>query len=167
MIYKKEMTLEFDALSENESFARACVASFCLNLDPSLDEINDIKTAVSEAVTNCVVHAYPQGKGKVVINVRIEDKSIYIKIKDFGVGISNVEKAQQPFFTSKPSRERSGMGFTIMEGFMDDVRVHSVPNMGTEVEFVKKISGNDCILQGGESVTNFGYSRVNKASAGR
>lgn len=167
MVYKKEMTVEFEAISENESFARVCVASFCACLNPRIDEISDIKTAVSEAVTNSVVHAYPHEKGKIVINVKIEDRAVYIKIKDFGIGISDVKRAQQPFFTSKPGADRSGMGFTIMEGFMDELRVHSVPNLGTEVEFVKNMGGQTCTLQGGENVANFGYSGVNKTSARR
>ena len=140
MNYTNEMTLKFKSLSENESFARACVASFCLPLNPTLEEITDIKTAVSEAVTNCVVHAYPIEAGDVVINVKLIDSSIYITVKDFGIGIENIEQAKEPFYTSKPNSERSGMGFTVMESFMDNVVVTSTLGTGTTVVLSKTIS---------------------------
>lgn len=139
MEYKNELKLQFLSLSENEGFARSCVASFCLPLNPSIETITDIKTAVSEAVTNCVVHAYPNKVGIIEINVKLTAKQIYISVKDFGVGIEDVLKAKEPFFTSKPENERSGMGFTVMESFMDSVTVNSKPNCGTEVILVKTL----------------------------
>ncbi len=140
MNYSNEMTLKIKSLGENESFARACVASFCLPLNPTLEEITDIKTAVSEAVTNCVVHAYPNKVGDIVLNVKLVGASIYISIQDFGVGIQDIVKAKEPFFTSKPNSERSGMGFTVMESFMDKVEVISAVNSGTTVILTKRIS---------------------------
>lgn len=139
MEYKNELKLQFLSLSENEGFARSCVASFCLPLNPSIETITDIKTAVSEAVTNCVVHAYPNKVGIIEINVKLTANQIYISVKDFGVGIEDVLKAKEPFFTSKPENERSGMGFTVMESFMDSVTVNSKPNCGTEVILVKTL----------------------------
>lgn len=140
MSYYNEMTLKLKSLSENEAFVRACVASFCLPLNPTLDEINDIKTAVSEAVTNCVVHAYPNEPGEIIINVKLINNSIYITVKDFGVGIEDISKAKEPFYTSKPEGERSGMGFTVMESFMDSVEVQSTLGTGTTVILKKEIS---------------------------
>lgn len=140
MTYSNEMTLKFKSYSENEAFARACVASFCLPLNPTMEEITDIKTAVSEAVTNCVVHAYPGVVGDVEINVKLVENNIYISVSDSGVGISNVKLAREPFYTSKPDSERSGMGFTVMESFMDEVEVKSSPETGTTVFLTKTIS---------------------------
>jgi len=148
MEYNNETTLEFKSLSENESLARACVASFCAILNPTIEQLADIKTAVSEAVTNCVVHAYPNNVGNVLINVKIVDREIFITITDFGIGISDIDKAREPFFTSKPSIERSGMGFTVMESFMDGVVVHSKPNFGTEVKLIKKLEAIRCVVGG-------------------
>ncbi len=140
MKYSNFMEVTFKALSVNEGFARVCVASFCVQLNPSVDEITDIKTAVSEAVTNCVVHAYPSSvKGDVILRCELEDDLVTITVTDKGVGIKDVEKAREPFYTSKPSEERSGMGFTVMESFMDDVRVAS-NSFGTSVKMTKKIS---------------------------
>lgn len=139
MSYNNELKLEFLSLSENEGFARSCVASFCLPLNPSVEVITDIKTAVSEAVTNCVVHAYPNTAGKIEILVKLTQNEIYISVKDFGVGIEDVIKAKEPFYTSKPESERSGMGFTVMESFMDNVTVTSKINVGTEVVLIKKL----------------------------
>lgn len=139
MEYNNELKLQFLSLSENEGFARSCVASFCLPLNPSIEVITDIKTAVSEAVTNCVVHAYPNTVGLIEINVKLSSNQIYISVKDFGVGIEDVLKAKEPFFTSKPESERSGMGFTVMESFMDSVTVTSKLNVGTEVVLVKTL----------------------------
>ena len=139
MEYRNHMNIKFLSLSENESFARLTVASFCALRDIGVDEIADIKTAVSEAVTNCVVHAYPDSVGIIEINVVLEEKYIYISIKDFGVGIADIEKAKQPFFTSKPDSERSGMGFTVMESFMDSVSINSNINKGTEVVLIKNL----------------------------
>lgn len=144
-----EMKVRFTAIKENESFARLCVASFCAGLNPTVDELGDIKTAVSEAVTNSIVHAYPNSVGDVEINVRIDSYcNIYITVSDFGIGIENVEQAKQPFFTSKPDMERSGMGFTVMEGFMDSLAVESEKGIGTKVIMTKKL-GDYSIAVGG------------------
>src|SRR5574344_714786 len=118
MKIKNEMTMIVKSLSENESFVRSSVAAFCLPMNPTLDEITDIKTAVSEAVTNCVVHAYPAIAGNVKVCVKLYDSSVEIEICDNGIGIENFEKAKEPFFTTKQDEERSGMGFAVMESFM-------------------------------------------------
>lgn len=139
MKYSNFMEVTFKALSINEGFARVCVASFCVQLNPSVDEITDIKTAVSEAVTNCVVHAYPNAiKGDITLRCELEDDVITITVIDKGVGIKDVEKAREPFYTSKPGEDRSGMGFTVMESFMDEVEVTS-NSFGTTVKMTKKI----------------------------
>ena len=136
-----EDTLELilDSKSENESFARVAVAAFCTRLDPTLEEITDIKTAVSEAVTNCIVHGYEGGKGKIYINVNITGNTAEVIVKDYGVGIENIEKAMEPLYTTKPEQERSGMGFLFMEAFMDELEVSSARNKGTTVIMRKKI----------------------------
>jgi len=146
--YINEMYIKFKALSVNESFARASIAGFCLQLNPSLDELTDIKTAVSEAVTNCIVHAYPNGKvGDVEACVKIFDKGVDIEICDQGVGIENLDQAKQPFYTSKPNAERSGMGFTVMESFMDSVCVENKPSGGVKVLLSKNIAQEDLSKQ--------------------
>ncbi len=132
------MEIKFLSHSTNESFARTCVAAFCTQINPTIDEINDIKTAVSEAVTNCVVHAYPNKPGEITIQSTLYENSINIKILDNGIGIKDIEKAKEPFFTTKPDQERSGMGFTVMESFMDSLIVTN-NNRGTCVEMNKKI----------------------------
>ncbi len=144
-----EMTLNFKAVSENEAFARSCVAAFCLQLNPTLDEITDIKTAVSEAVTNCVVHAYPKEKGDVSINVKLTQDTAIISVSDYGVGISNFAKARQPFFTTKPDDERSGMGFTVMESFMDKVYLLKNSEKGVTVLMEKKFGESEKEVVGG------------------
>ncbi len=134
------MNLEFLSRSSNEGFARVAVAGFTAQLDPTLDEIGDIKTAVSEAVTNAIVHAYPNELGKISIKTRIyEGKMLEIVVRDWGRGIENIDQARQPLFTTG-GEERSGMGFTIMESFMDKLTVRSVPGRGTTVTMRKKIS---------------------------
>ena len=134
---KNYMKLEFPARSVNEGFARAAVAAFAAQLDPTLAELGDIKTAVSEAVTNAVVHAYPDAIGTVQVRVRIlPDERLEIAVKDHGVGIADV--ARQPMYTTG-GEERSGMGFTIMESFMDTLRVKSVPGRGTTVTMCRRI----------------------------
>ncbi|NLM83236.1 MAG: anti-sigma F factor [Clostridiales bacterium] len=131
--------MEFLSRSANESFARAVVACFAAQLDPTLEELGDIKTAVSEAVTNCIVHAYPDTIGKIRLRVRILDgDTVEITVKDFGCGIEDVAKARQPMFTTG-GEERSGMGFTIMESFMDKLIVRSKPGKGTTVVMRRKI----------------------------
>jgi len=137
---KNEMNLQFSALSQNESFARVTVAAFIVQLDPNMDELTEIKTVVSEAVTNAIIHGYENDpNGIVYIQVIIEDGLIDLTIKDVGMGIVDVEEARQPLFTTKPDLERSGMGFTIMENFMDEVEVHSQPGRGTEVRLRKHL----------------------------
>lgn len=133
-----EMTITFKAISINEAFARSLVAAFCVQVNPTLDEITDIKTAVSEAVTNSVVHAYPKGNGDVTINVKLYENSALITISDTGVGITNMEKAREPFFTTKPDEERSGMGFTVMETFMDEVELSKNGSHGVKIQMLKK-----------------------------
>ena len=132
------MTITFKAISINEAFARSLVAAFCVQVNPTLDEITDIKTAVSEAVTNSVVHAYPKGNGDVTINVKLYENSALITISDTGVGITNMEKAREPFFTTKPDEERSGMGFTVMETFMDEVELSKNGSHGVKIQMLKK-----------------------------
>ena len=138
-----EMTVSFKALSVNESFARSLVAAFCVQANPTLDEITDIKTAVSEAVTNSVVHAYPDGNGNIQINVKLYENGALITVLDTGVGIGNIEKAKQPFFTTKPNEERSGMGFTVMETFMNDVKVTKNAGHGVKVQMLKIFGDNE------------------------
>ncbi len=130
------------AKSHNEAFARNVVASFAVEISPTLEEINDIKTAVSEAVTNCVVHAYKDGSGIVEIECKVDEKerSIEIAVRDFGKGIADVKQAVEPFFTTSPEDERSGMGFTIIETFMDEMNVESTPGKGTVVRMKKVMS---------------------------
>ena len=140
MKFENYMTLEFPSRSSNEAFARSAVACFAAQLDPTLEELGDIKTAVSEAVTNCIVHAYPDGFGTIVLRCRIlKDHVLDIVVKDRGVGIADIEKARKPMFTTGGA-DRSGMGFTIMESFMDVVKVRSTPGKGTQVTMRKRIS---------------------------
>ncbi len=142
---KNYMKLEIAALSENESFARSAVAAFALTLNPSFSELSDIKTAVSEAVTNCIVHAYADRneKDKIVIDCFTENTEnggvLHIGVEDFGKGIEDVEQALSPFFTTLENEERSGMGFTIMQTFMTEFSVKSEPKKGTRIEMKKKI----------------------------
>jgi len=133
------MKLEIPSRSDNEAFARVVVAAFASRLDPTLDEISDIKTAVSEAVTNAIIHAYEDRVGLITITAYLEQNKLTVEIKDEGIGIEDLEKARQPLYTSKPELDRSGMGFTIMENFMDEVKVYSAPGKGTTVVLVKEI----------------------------
>jgi stage II sporulation protein AB (anti-sigma F factor) len=143
---KNEMKLEFKAISQNESFARVTVAAFAAQLDPTMDELTEIKTVVSEAVTNSIIHGYESDpNGIVYIAVTIENGLIEIMIKDEGKGISNIEEARTPLYTTKPELERSGMGFTIMENFMDDIYVQSQPGQGTIVRLRKRLSTSKMI----------------------
>ena len=139
---KNKMTVKFMSLSENESFARSVISCFALSLNPSIAQIADIKTAVSEAVTNSIVHGYPGQVGEITMEGEIENGAIHINIFDNGVGIENLEKALEPFYTTKPEEERSGMGFTIMKSFMDDVKVESEKGKGTRIYMLKQIKGN-------------------------
>ena len=145
---KNEMKVRFTAIKDNESFARLCVASFIANSNPTIEELGDIKTAISEAVTNSIVHAYPNNIGEVEVYVKVFNGEIYITVTDFGIGIENIEQAKQPFFTSKPDMERSGMGFTVMEGFMDSLSVESKKNNGVKITMTKKL-GDYSIAVGG------------------
>ena len=133
------MQLQFDAKSVNEGFARVAVAAFLTELNPTMDEIADVKTAVSEAVTNAIIHGYPNGDGQVKLLCKIHGKQIFIMVEDEGVGIADVEMAKTPLFTTKPELERSGMGFAFMEAFMDEVQVASTPGKGTCVVMKKEI----------------------------
>ena len=140
MTILNEVKLEFPSASANEGFARSAAACFAAQLDPTLEELGDIRTAVSEAVTNAIVHGYPDTLGKITLRLRIfEGHLLEIQVKDRGVGIPDVDKARQPMFTTG-GEERSGMGFTIMESFMDAIRVTSAPGRGTTVTLRKRIS---------------------------
>ena len=134
-----EMTLNVKALSVNEGFVRSAIAAFCVEANPTLDEINDIKTAVSEAVTNCVVHAYPDKVGDILVKVKLYKKMVDIQITDYGKGIENLEQAKEPFFTTKPEQERSGMGFTVMESFMDEFSVERNRGKGITIRMKKNL----------------------------
>ena len=136
---ENEMKLEFLSKATNESFARITVAAFASQLDPTIEELADIKTAVSEAVTNCIIHAYENRQGIIKINAKLIDNQIVIQISDNGKGIENVDIAKEPLYTTKPNLERSGMGFTIMESFMDSMKVESILGLGTKVTLVKTI----------------------------
>ena len=165
---KNEMAMEFDAISSNESFARVAVAAFITPLNPTIEELSDIKTAVSEAVTNAIIHGYEniygyensrgydrQGElgaihckireGKVYLRCRVERGVLYIEVEDKGVGIEDLERAMEPLYTSKPELERSGMGFAFMEAFMDDLEVESKPLCGTVVRMQKKLCSGEWI----------------------
>ena len=159
-----EMKMEFDAISENESFARMAIAAFAMNLNPTLEELSDIKTAVSEAVTNAIIHGYGNlrgyeknkyvhkdekiHEGKVYMESRIIGDVIFIDIADRGQGIEDLEKAMEPLFTTKPELDRSGMGFAFMEAFMDDLEVESVPGQGTKIHMIKKIGATSWVYEG-------------------
>jgi stage II sporulation protein AB (anti-sigma F factor) len=137
---RNQMHLEFSALSQNESFARVTVAAFIMQLDPTMDELTEIKTVVSEAVTNAIIHGYDNDPtATVYISVELEDGAVHITIKDKGMGIEDVEEARQPLYTTKPELERSGMGFTIMENFMDNVDIYST-NEGTSIRMTKYLT---------------------------
>ena len=150
---KNEMKLEFMALPANEGMARVAVASFMASLNPTLEEVEDVKTAVSEAVTNCIIHGYgmpengqddseleEEDKRKVYISCATEGKVLQVEVKDYGVGIADIKKAMEPLYTSKPELERSGMGFAFMEAFMDELCVESEPGKGTSVRMKKNLS---------------------------
>lgn len=143
---RNEMNLQFSALSQNESFARVTVAAFITQLDPTLDELTEIKTVVSEAVTNSIIHGYENNpEGIVYISVVLEDQSVTLTIRDEGIGIANLDEAMEPLFTSKPDLERSGMGFTIMENFMDQCEVVSTENVGTTITVKKYLSNSNAL----------------------
>lgn len=133
------MKMEFEALSENERLARIAVASFIAGLNPTIEEMTDVKTAISEAVTNAIIHGYEEEKGIVYIRCRLDRDLLEVEIEDKGKGIENIEQAMEPLFTTKPEQDRSGMGFSFMEAFMDEVEVSSVLGMGTTVFMKKKL----------------------------
>lgn len=134
-----EMETTFLSLAENESFARVVIAAFAVQMSPTVSEIADIKTAVSEAVTNAIVHGYEGVNGMVTLRARIDDHNLTVEVQDKGKGISNIEQAMEPFYTSHPEQERSGMGFAVMQTFMDELHVDSVPGQGTTVRMRKRI----------------------------
>jgi len=133
------MKISFLSKSQNEAFARVAVAAFVSQLDPTVEEISEIKTAVSEAVTNAIIHGYEDKEGEVLLTCTIQDNLVEITVSDRGVGIEDIEKAREPLYTSKPELERSGMGFTVMEAFMDEVEVESVKDSGTTVKMRKRL----------------------------
>ena len=134
-----EMTIVFDSRPVNEGMARIAAASFCTQLNPTLEEVADLKTAVSEAVTNCIIHGYEGEVHKIRMDLKLKGGEIFVDITDQGVGISDVKKAMEPLYTTKPEKERSGMGFTFMEAFMDEVTVDSEVGVGTSVHMKKTI----------------------------
>lgn len=134
-----ELAVEFQAIGENESLARVIVSAFVAKLNPTIEELSDLKVAVSEAVTNAIIHGYDGQDGKVRIEVSIENHMVTVRIIDYGQGISDVEKAMEPLYTTKPEQERSGMGFSFMEAFTNELNVQSVPEQGTTVTMKKLI----------------------------
>ncbi|WP_442601167.1 anti-sigma F factor [Paenibacillus sp. KN14-4R] len=140
------MNVQFASKSENESFARVAVGAFVAQLDPNMNELTDLKTVVSEAVTNCIIHGYDNhSHGVISITTEIENDMVTLIIEDFGIGIGDLEEARQPLYTSKPELERSGMGFTIMENFMDKVNVESKIGSGTKITMMKRIASNKAL----------------------
>jgi stage II sporulation protein AB (anti-sigma F factor) len=143
---KNSMKLQFSAQSQNESFARVTVAAFIAQLDPTMDELTEIKTVVSEAVTNSIIHGYNNDpNGTVYIEAELDEDVVKITIRDEGIGIDNLEEARQPLFTTKPELERSGMGFTIMENFMDHVEIETEKLFGTKIKLTKYLSNNKAL----------------------
>ena len=136
---ENEMKLEFISKSSNEAFARVAVAAFAAQLDPTIEELADIKTAVSEAVTNSIIHGYEDKQGIIKIVCKLKENEIIIEISDTGKGIEDIKAAKEPLYTTKPNLERSGMGFTIMESFMDSMEIESIIGLGTKVTMSKKI----------------------------
>lgn len=138
-MYDNEMELSFISKSNNEAFARITVAAFAAQLDPTIEELADIKTAISEAVTNCIIHGYEDTEGTVKIKAKLLDNTLEVEISDNGKGIEDIELARKPLYTTKGNLERSGMGFTIMESFMDEVEIQSVVGIGTKIVMKKAI----------------------------
>lgn len=136
---ENEMVIEFDGRPSNEGFARVALAAFCTQLNPTLEEVADIKTALSEAITNAIIHGYEGEVHKIRIECRIKGNTVYVTVRDTGCGIADIERAMQPMFTTKPELDRSGMGFVFMEAFMDRVQVESAPGRGTAVHMEKSI----------------------------
>lgn len=140
---ENRMKLEFDSISENEGFARVAVAAFVTQLNPTLEEVSDVKTAVSEAVTNAIIHGYERKKGTVYLECLLKDNEVEIFVQDLGQGISDIRQAMEPLYTSKPELERSGMGFAFMEAFMDELKVESKLGEGTTIHMKKKIGQSE------------------------
>ncbi|MBR6401312.1 MAG: anti-sigma F factor [Firmicutes bacterium] len=138
---ENKFSISFSALSENEAFARMCISAFLLPRDPTVNEMSDIKTAVSEAVTNAIIHGYNGKEGMVDMRARLDEDTVYIEISDTGVGIDDIAAARKPLFTTRPDCERSGMGFTVMEAFMDEVDVVSEKGRGTKISMTRKLRG--------------------------
>ncbi len=139
----EKMSFEMESRACNEQFARVVVAVFLSRLDPTVEELDDVKTAVSEAVTNCVIHGYEEGEGIIRVEVSLEGRTATVRVIDHGVGIADVKKAMEPMYTSCPEKERSGMGFSFMEAFMDELKVESEPGKGTVVTMTKIIGGTE------------------------
>lgn len=137
-MFQNEMMLEFPSKSQNEAFGRIVVAAFASQLDPTIEELSDVKTAVSEAVTNAIIHGYENSQGTIRIKGWIDDRVLKVEIEDWGSGIEDIEQARQPLYTSKPELERSGMGFTVMETFMDSLEIQSERGKGTRVIMTKE-----------------------------
>ena len=150
---ENEMKLEFISKSSNEAFARITVAAFASQLDPTIEELSDIKTAVSEAVTNSIIHGYENKQGIVKIKCKLKNNEILIEISDSGKGIDNIDMAKEPLYTTKPNLERSGMGFTIMESFMDEMKIESIVGIGTKITMKKVIKKQ----QENEDVSEFEF----------
>ncbi|HLS36457.1 MAG TPA: anti-sigma F factor [Bacillota bacterium] len=141
-----QMSITFSSRSENESFARVTVASFVSQLNPTLNELTEIKTVVSEAVTNSIIHGYQEDPNHfITISCQIKNNKVYLQVSDKGEGIEDIEQAKEPLYTSKPELERSGMGFTIMENFMDSLTITSTIHKGTKIEMVKQLSTSKAI----------------------
>lgn len=150
--FDNEMNLEFISKSSNEAFARIAIAAFASQLDPTIEEIADIKTAVSEAVTNSIIHGYEDTSGIIKIHSIIQGNELLIEISDNGKGIEDIEIAKEPLYTSKPNLERSGMGFTIMQSFMDELNVESVLNLGTKITMKKQIKKKENNITNEENI---------------
>ena len=133
------MRIEFESCSSNEAFARTVVAAYITRLNPTLEELSDVKTAVSEAVTNAIIHGYESGPGSIFMTCNIHNNDVEIEIEDFGVGIADIDKAMEPLYTTRPEWERSGMGFAFMDAFMDEMRVESEVSKGTKIYMKKKV----------------------------
>ena len=138
-----EVKIEMYSKAENEAFARVAIAAFMARLNPTLEELSDVKTAVSEAVTNCIVHGYREEGGRIYLEAKITGRRIEVNVIDKGVGIDNIKQAREPLYTTRPEEERSGMGFTFMEIFMDEVHIESRRNEGTTVRMIKNIEGGE------------------------
>lgn len=147
MANTNEMMIEFDSRSCNEGFARVAVAAFVTQLNPTLEEVADIKTAISEAITNSIIHGYDSQVKKIRIKCKVEEHDFFVSVIDEGCGIADIKKAMEPLFTTKPEKDRAGMGFAFMEAFMDEVKVQSEPGCGCTVTMRKKVGAGSCPFQ--------------------